>query len=470
MGIYNVAIIGGGIIGVSISRLLSKYYLKVCVIEKEEEVSFGTSKANSGIIHAGFHDSQDTVKGKLCARGNELYDEWQRELFFPMKRVGELMVIQSKEDFPILEKYSKLGIQNGVPDLRIIEGSKLLKMEPNLNPNSIAALYAPTAGVVNPYELTFALAENAQKNGVDFFCGHRVLEINGNTIITTKRKIDADFIINAAGLYADEIAKMVGIDHKITPRKGEEYLLDKKLKGIVKRIIFPCPKPDSKGILVIPTLDGTIMVGPTAKMQNDKEDLSTSDEGFNEVFSKAKGLVPSINPRFLISAFAGARPVSETGDFIIGKTTVPNFINVLGIQSPGLTSAPSISLMVSDILRSEGLTLKPKGTFFKAHKKRKRLREMRPIELAWAIRKDKQWGRVVCRCETVSQREIVDAIKMGARTLDGIKFRTRAGMGRCQGGFCTYHISDILSKELKISPLEITKRGDGSEFVRGKTK
>ena len=481
---YDAAIIGGGIVGVAIARLLSRYHLSLCLLDKGAELCFGTSKANSGIIHAGHHASHDTLKGRLCAPGNALYDGLYEELWFPFKRVGELVVARSPEEVKVLEKLRRQGRENGVPGLEIIEGEDVFRLEPNLSREITAALHAPSAGVINPYELTYALAENAQQNGLEVFLAAEVVAIEGrdegNRIIaeqrvsrdrTERRTVRAEFVINAAGLYADAVARMVGLDDfEIRPRKGQEYLLDKRCRGIVRKIIFPVPGPVSKGVLVIPTLDGTIMVGPSAEDMDDKENRTTTDEIFRKNFESAKRLVPALDSRQLISAFAGVRPASSTGDFVIGTTSVPGFINAAGIQSPGLTAAPAIAEMILGILRDEGLPLRPKGYFFVPFRKKRKLFELDLEGIRKRLEADSDWGRVVCRCERISEAEIRDAVRRGATTLDGIKFRSRAGMGRCQGSFCSFRIMEIIAEELGLDLREITKRGYGSEILGEKTK
>ncbi|MBF0359859.1 MAG: NAD(P)/FAD-dependent oxidoreductase [Oligoflexia bacterium] len=485
---YDVIVIGGGIVGASIIRELSRYDLKICLIEKEAELSFGVSKSNSGIVHAGFHSPPNTLKGPLCARGNFLYDQLHLELGVPFKRVGELVIIKQSEEIPDLEKFKRWGEECGVPGMKILNESEVHQYEPSLSTDVIGALYAPTAGVVNPYEFVFLLAQNAKKNGAEIKTSEEVISIGDRVaktteVITTKDRYNTKYIINAAGLYGDRIANMVGIyNFKIIPRKGEEYLLDKKLKGLVKQVIFPLPSKTSKGTLVIPTLDGTIMVGPSAEDIDDKNDLTTTDEVCWQIFDKAKQMIPAIHHKYLISTFAGNRPVpvkliknakgkyvkdpDGDDDFIIAKTDdVPGFINVAGIQSPGLTAAPAIAEKVISILKDDGVVLKANKYFVSTNPNPKKIREMSDDELDKLIKSEPDYGKIVCRCEMVSEGEIMNAIENGAQTLDGVKFRTRAGMGRCQGGFCSFKTMELLAKGLDISPLEITKRGEGSNIL-----
>lgn len=464
---FDVIIIGGGIVGTWIARELSRYTIKTCLIEKEYEVSFGVSKANSGIIHAGFHASNETLKGQLCTKGNNIYQKYKDELQIPFKQIGELVLIKHESEFAELEKLKAMAAINGVPGLEIIDQKRVRLLEPNVSDDVIGALFAPSAGVVNPYELVYLLVNNAQRNQVKFKTNEEVISIEERYLRTTKGRYSYKYIINAAGLYADRIANMVGLnDFTIKARKGQEYLLDKKCQGLINHIIFPLPSKTTKGTLIIPTLDGTIMVGPSAEEGYEKTDLGTTDEIFRKIFSHAKGMIPKVDPKYLISAFAGARPVATGEDFIIGPTKVKGFINAAGIQSPGLTAAPAIAEMVVGILKKEGLALEEKFNFIPTTNKFHKIRELDEKELAQLVDINPDYGNVVCRCEKVSKGEIKQAIANGAKTLDGIKFRTRAGMGRCQGGFCTFQTIDIISKELCISPLKVTKKGIGSEVLK----
>ncbi len=469
--IYDVAIIGGGVIGCAIARELMRYPIRAVLIDKESEVGFGTSKANSGIIHGGHHSSPNTLKGQLEWDGNQMWDPICEELGFGFKRIGELTVALSEDQLPTLEKLKQQGEEKGVPGLEIWDRDRLRKEEPSINEEAIAALHAPTTGVINPYEACFALIENACLNGLELAVESPVTDIADNdgvwTIKTPNREFNARYIINSAGLYADAIAEMAGVrDFTIRPRKGEEYILDKRLMGLVKRVIFPCPTPVSKGILVIPTYDGTLMVGPTAEMTDDKEDLTTTAVGSETVFSSVKRTVPGISERDCIAEFAGLRAVTETEDFIIGATSKRGFINVAGIQSPGLTAAPAIATMVADLLREQGLTLTPKDDFQPSVPKPIHFASLSTEEQIAIAEKDPSYGRIACRCELITEGEIIDAIRRGARTLDGIKFRTRAGMGRCQGGFCTGRCMELISQEAGIPFTKVTKRGGETWVVR----
>ena len=476
MGMYDVTIIGAGVVGTAIARELSKYKLKIVLLEKEEELAFGVSKSNSGIVHPGTQNDPNSLKGKLCVQGNRLTKELSRELGVDYREVGELIVAFSEEDIRELERLKKDAEILGVPGLEIVDREWLKEREPHLNPDVVAALYAPTAGIVSPYRLAYDLCENAIRNGLEVHTSRKVEKIipmeEGKNrffeVHTPGETYRTRFVVNSAGLYSDEISGMVGIDDfKITPRKGEEFLLDKKLAHLTNHLIFPLPTKVSKGVLAIKTADGNPMVGPTAEDVEDKEDLSTTDEGLEKVLSSVKKLVPAIDGRDIIAYFAGLRP-SAGHDFIIRhEDKVPGFVTVAGIQSPGLTSAPAIALMVCDLLKGAGLKMRKKFIFHGHRKKTVHLFETSFKETEKLIKKDHSYGDILCRCEMVSRKEVEDAIDRGARTLDGIKFRTRAQAGRCHGGFCTTRIMRVLSEKTKVPLTEVSKRGKGSEIVKG---
>jgi len=478
MSLYDVAIIGGGVTGASIARELSRYKQKIALFEKEEEVAFGVSKSNSGIIHPGTQNAPDSLKGKLCVEGNVLTRKISKEINADFKEVGSLVIAFSEEDIPRLRQIKKEAEMLGVPKLKIVDRAWLKKNEPNLTEDAHAALHCPTTGIISPYRLVYNLCESAVKNGVEIYTNAEVGNINvlrkacqekeaRFELSTQVGTFYARYVINAAGLFADEISKMVGAGNfKITPRKGEEFLLDKKREHLVNHVLFSLPTKTSKGVLVIKTSDGNPMIGPTAHEVEDKEDLSTSDEGLDEVVSSVKKMIPTINPGDIIAYFAGLRPASGHDFIIRHEDKVPGLVNVAGIQSPGLTAAPAIALMVAKILKENGLSLKRKFIFHKHIKKIIHLFEIPFSETKRLIKKDPGYGDIVCRCEMVSCKEVEDAIDHGATTLDGIKFRTRAQAGRCHGGFCTTRIMRILSEKAKIPLLGITKRGHGSEIVK----
>ncbi|MEJ2292618.1 MAG: NAD(P)/FAD-dependent oxidoreductase [Deinococcales bacterium] len=466
---YDVTIVGAGVIGCALARELSRYRLRVLLVEQAVEVGFGTSKANSGIIHAGHHSDPDTLKGALEWEGNRHWPGLADELGFGFRRIGELTVAFDEEDRRTLRRLMEQGQRKGVPGLELWPAERVRAEEPNLSTSVVEALHAPTAAVVNPYEACFNLAENAVLNGVELAAGEAVRAIEadaeGLLVHTPSRTVHTRFVLNAAGLFADRIAALAGAEpFTIRARKGEEYVLDKRLEGMVSRLIFPCPTPHSKGILVIPTYDGTLMVGPTARL-TDKDDLSTTPEGAEEVFAGAQRLVPGISERDCIAEFAGLRAVLESEDFLIGPTRVRGLLNVAGIQSPGLTAAPVIAERVVELLGEEGLPLELDDGFIARLEPTVRVAGLDPEVLAALARVDPRYARIVCRCELVTEGEVLDAILRGARTLDGLKFRTRAGMGRCQGGFCTWRCLALLSQATDTPIPSLTKRGDGSWVV-----
>jgi glycerol-3-phosphate dehydrogenase len=466
----DIAIIGGGVVGCALARELCRYRLRVALLEKAAEVGFGTSKANSGIIHGGHHADPKTIKGKLEWAGNQRWDQLAAELGFGFQRIGELTVAQAEAEIVELDKLLARGHDKGVPGLELWDRSRIRRAEPNLSPDLLAAVYAPTTAVVNPYEATLGLAENAVRNGLMLVTNCTVHALTQHdkrwTIHTTRGTFSSRFVINAAGLHADTIAELAGVrTFTIHPRKGEEYLLDKRLRGLVKRVIFPCPTPVSKGILVIPTYDGTLMVGPTAEETPDKADLTTTMSGGDAVFAAVQRLVPGISARDCIAEFAGLRAVTESNDFIIGPTAKRGFFHVAGIQSPGLTAAPAIADLVVEMLRDEGLALVPKANFVARNPPLIHFASLPTAEQIAVAAQDRRYGRIICRCEVVTEGEVVDAIQRGAATLDGIKFRTRAGMGRCQGGFCTGRCMELLARELGQPLTAITKRGGASWLV-----
>ncbi len=481
---FDVAIIGAGVIGGAIARELSRYRVRVALIEKEVDVSFGTSKANSGIIHAGFHSPPGSLKGYLEVKGNRVFDRLAEELGFPFQRRGELVVAFSEEEVEVLQQLYLQGRKNNVQYMELLGREKTLELEPALNPDVCGSLYAPTSGIIGPYEYCFALVENALQNGVELFLEEEVRWIGvshrgrGFRLETARgTRLESRYVVNAAGLYADQVASLVGItDFTIRPRKGEEYLLDKRVGDLVRRVIFPVPTEKSKGMLVIPTVDGPVMVGPTAEEVDSKEDTRTSREGLKRVFAHAQRMIPSIRSSDIITSFAGLRPVAygpraPGNDFIIGEAGggVPGFINAAGIQSPGLTASPAIAEMVRDALLRQGLRLEVNPEFQPLRRPTLRIRglvENRDYgRLAELIAGRPDYARIVCRCENVTEAEVVAAVRAGHSTLDGIKYASRACTGRCQGGFCTYRILKLLQRETG-RPLEaITKKGPGSELL-----
>ncbi|ROR29115.1 glycerol-3-phosphate dehydrogenase [Mobilisporobacter senegalensis] len=474
---FDVVIIGAGIVGSSIARELSRYKLKTCVLEKGSDVATGSSKANSGIVHAGFDAKSGTLKAKLNVQGNIMFDQLSKDLDFPFRKNGSLVLCFNKKDIQKLEELKEKGDRNGVSNLSVLTKEQLSALEPNLNENVEAALYAPTGGIVCPYEMTIAFAENACMNGVEFNFNTEVTDIikkeDSFIIETNNGRYGSKVIINAAGLFADEINNMVSKEKiEIKGRKGEYCLFDKTVGSLARMTLFQLPTSMGKGVLVSPTVDNNLLIGPTALDIPDKSDTTTTREGIEEVIDKARLTLREIPVNKTITSFSGIRAHAVKDDFIIGEASdVKGFINAAGIESPGLTSAPAIAKMIEEIV---GRILSPSfnENFNPIRKGIPRFREMNNEERDNLIKENPSYGKVICRCETVTEGEILNAIHrpLGARTLDAVKRRTRAGMGRCQSGFCSTKIVSILARELNLSEIEITKFGGASYLLIGENK
>ncbi len=470
--VYDVAIVGGGVTGAALARRLSAFELKTALLEKAVDVGFGVSKANSGIIHAGFHHCPGTLKAKLEVQGNMMYDRLHEELKFPFKRNGIIVAAFTINELKTIRKLYEQGVANGVSGLEICGADRLFSLEPKLNRNVVGGLYAPSGGVIEPYRFVFALVESAMRNGVELYTEFEVAKvaiIDGIFEITsqTGHAIQAKRVINAAGLYADRVSAIFGAEKfKLRVRKGEEFLLDRNSPACPGHVIFPVPEKDSKGMLVIPTVDGTVMLGPTAETVEDREDLSTTGANLEMVFLRAARMVDGVSRRDIISSFAGMRPVMDGDDFYIARSdVVPKFYQAAGIQSPGLTAAPAIAEYIRKIMEKDGMEFIPKRNFDPVLPEYRKISGPSPEALDALIRQDRAYANIICRCEHVSEAEIVEAIRKGHTTLDGVKFYTRAGMGRCQGGFCSFKILKIISRETGIPIEDVTKRGGNSRIV-----
>lgn len=476
--IYDVAIIGAGVIGSLTARELSRYKLKTALLEAANDVAMGASKANSGIVHAGFDAVPGTLKAKFNVKGTAMMADCCKELSVPYKNNGSLVVAFSEEEKETLNELYNRGVANGVEKLRIINRDELKELEPNISEEAVAALVAPTAGIVCPYELTIAAAENAVSNGVEFIRNCRVSAIDFNngvfTLKTTQGTIETKYVINAAGTHSDEIAKMIGDNSfEILPRAGEYFILDKAVGDLVSHTIFQCPSKLGKGVLVTGTVDGNLLIGPTASDIEDKDDKATTLQGLNEVKKLASKSCKNVSTRNAITSFTGVRARATTDDFILGPTEAnAQFINAAGIESPGLSSAPAIAVYLSNIICNAFGAVEANPSFDGVRHDVFRFRNASDEEKAAAIEKDAAYGRIICRCETITEGEIIDAIRApaGARDVDGVKRRTRAGMGRCQGGFCGSKVVEILARELGTEINEITKFGNGSVILFDKTK
>ncbi|MEG6585787.1 NAD(P)/FAD-dependent oxidoreductase [Dendrosporobacter sp. 1207_IL3150] len=467
----DIVIIGGGIVGTAIARDLSKYKLDVVLVEKQPDVAAGTTKANSAILHAGFDAHPDTLKAKLNVRGNALYHELEKELNLDIKWTGSLVVAKTDEEMETINELLVRGNENGVPGLEILSKDEVLAKEPNLSTDVKGALWAPSAGIFLPFGAAVAFADNAIMNGVKVITECTVEEIlieNGQVtgVQTDKGTINCKYVINAAGVHADDISRTVGDNSfSIKPRKGEYILFDRKVGGLVNTVVFPAPSKVSKGILICPTVHGNFFIGPNAQDIENKEDISTSPTGMSEIIDRAQGLLPHIPLREAITQFSGIRAAADCGDFVIRKSDyAAGLIHAAGIQSPGLTAAPAIAEFVTEILEKDGLQLIKKDDFKPESTKQIIFKELSLDEKQSLIEENPLYGRVICRCETITEGEIVAAIHQpcGAKTVDGIKRRTRAGMGRCQGGFCGPRVTAILARELNISVAEVRKETAGS--------
>ncbi|MBR5152075.1 MAG: NAD(P)/FAD-dependent oxidoreductase [Clostridia bacterium] len=473
---YDVAIIGAGVVGGMIARKLSAYQLKICILEKEHDVAMGATKANSAIVHAGFDAKEGSLKAKLNVQGSVMMEQVAKELGVKYKNNGSLVIGFDDADRQTLAELYTRGKSNGVKDLQLLGAEEVHKLEPALSSKVVCALYAPTGAIICPYELTVAAIGNAMDNGAELKCDFEVTDIQktdeGYQLVSGKETVSARYVINCAGLYTDRIASMIGDDSfSVHPRRGEYLLMDRECGTLVSHTVFRTPSKMGKGILVSPTVDGNLLLGPTSVDMEDKEDKETTAEGFAHIIREANENVDGIPMGKTITSFCGLRAVGSTGDFII---TAPEtgFIHVAGIESPGLSASPAISEYVADMLKEQGLSLKENPDYNPNRKSAYAFREASLEEKNRMIKENPAYGRVVCRCETVTEGEILDAIRTNpkAKDLDGVKRRTRAQMGRCQGGFCGPYITELLAKEMGIPYEGVTKFGGESMINVGVTK
>lgn len=474
---YDVIIIGAGVTGCAVARYLSRYQGSALVLERAEDVCCGTSKANSAIIHAGFDAAHGSLMAKMNVQGNRMLPELAKELDFPFRMNGSLVVCMSEEDMPRLRALYENGVKNGVEGLEIVDAQRLHELEPNVSKNAVAALWAPTGGIVCPFNMTIALAENANANGVDFRFNTKVTGFTrgeeGWTVHTEQGDFQTRYVVNAAGVYADVLHNMVSARKlHITPRRGDYCLLDRQVGGFVSHTVFQLPGKLGKGVLVSPTVHGNIIVGPTAIDIEDRDGTNTTAAGLEELIAKAGISVDNLPIRQTITSFAGLRAHEDHHEFVIGEAEdAPGFVDCAGIESPGLTSAPAIGLTVAELLR-EKLGLRKKEDFIATRKGLLDPKSLTKEAYQALIRESPAYGQIICRCEQVTEGEIIDAIRrhLGARSLDGVKRRTRAGMGRCQAGFCSPRVLEILARELGVSQAEITKCGGASRLIVGVNK
>lgn len=479
---FDVAIIGAGIAGSAVARQLSRYDLKIVVLEKGVEVCQGTTKANSAIVHGGFDAKEGTLKAKLNVLGCKMYPSICKELSVEYKNNGSLVLAFNENDMKHIHELYERGLKNGAKDIEIINGEKVKEIEPNVNDDVVGALWCKSSGIVCPFNLNIALMENAITNGVKLRLESEVLDIkkiedNCFEIKTKKEIIKSKYIINAAGVYSDKINNLIGgNEFYIIPRKGEYKVLDKSEGYKASHTLFTCPTEKGKGVLVTKTVHGNLLVGPNAKVV-EKDDITTSKSGLKEIMDGGRKSIPNIDFSKTITSFAGVRATPNTGDFMIFKSKVAKgFINVAGIESPGLASAPAIALYVEDLLKEimyeDNKKLELNKSFNPIRLKNKAFMEMSLEEQKEILNKDERYKTIICRCENITEGEIVDAINRpcGAKTVDGVKRRVRPGMGRCQGGFCGPKVVEILARELNITPQEVLKDYENSKMLVGKAK
>ena len=478
---FHVGIVGGGVIGSAIAWELSKYNLDVVVFEMGSDVASGASKANSGVVHSGINSAHSSLKARFCVEGNKMFQALADELGFPLQWVGKYVIAKNEEETKELERLKKVGIDNGVPGLEIKNGTEVT--EPNVS--CFAALWAPTAGIVSPYKFTIALAENAAVNNVKFLLETIVKDIekykDGFLIKTNNGEFHSKLLVNAAGLNCRNIVSMLEEpDFQVYPCRGEYLVLDKKYSSLVSSMIYPVPVNELGvlGVHITPTMEGNILLGPSAEFIDDAEDKRTTREMMKTLFQEAKEIIPAIPDKAVINAYSGIRcklASPEDGgwtDYKIKESKqAPGMINLLGIESPGLTGAPAIAKEVARMI-SQSIKLKSKDNFKSARMKRKRFSEISSKKQSDLIKKDERWGRIVCRCEQITEKEVIDALSnhLGAKTLSSVKYRCRAGMGRCQGGFCTQHVVRIMEEQFNMSVKDIKLRSPDSNLFYGRTR
>ena len=472
---YDVVVLGAGVVGCAIARELSRYALSVCVLERAEDVCCGTSKSNSAIIHAGFDAKPGSNKAKYNLRGNAMMDRLSQELDIPFRRNGSLVLCFSQEEMPHLRELYERGVQNGVPGLELLTGEQVRAMERAVSGEVVGALHAPSGGIVCPFGMTYALFENARANGAEFRfdCEVRSLRAigGGYAVETEQGMVETRLVINAAGVYGDVLHNQVcGDKVTIVPRKGEYCLFDKRDGGLVDHTIFQLPGAFGKGVLVTPTIHGNLLVGPTAEDIEDRRGTNTTAAGLSKALTTAARSVPNLPLRDVITSFAGLRAhaVGDVHDFIVGENA-EGYFDVIGIESPGLSSAPALGEAAAS-WAAEKLGATEKENFIATRRGIVDPRVLSFEERQALTQRDGAYANIICRCEQISEAEIVEAIRRGAKSLDGVKRRTRAGMGRCQGGFCAPRVMEILSRELGVPQTALTKAGGQSNLLVGKTK
>ena len=473
---FDACVIGAGVVGGLVARELTRYGMRVVILERESDVAMGATRANSAIVHAGFDAKEGTLKAKLNLRGSEMMAEVCRELGVKYKNNGSLVVGFDEEDKKTLEGLLERGRKNGVKGLLILGRDEILKLEPSIGDGVKYALYAPTGAIVCPYELCMAAVGNAMDNGAELRLGFKVEKIAKSAdvyeISSEKDSVRARYVINCAGVYSDEVAALVGASgFGVHARRGEYMLLDRECGSLVSHTVFRCPSRMGKGVLVSPTVDGNLLLGPTAEDIDDKSDVSTTAEALARIRVQSGEQVKGINFAKVITSFSGLRSVGSTGDFII-NTPKEGFINVAAIESPGLSSAPAIAEYVRGMIEDMGESLSERADFVATRRPMHYFKELSREEKNEIIKEHPEYAHVICRCETVTEGEILEAIRTNPKPtdLDGVKRRTRASMGRCQGGFCSPYVIELLARELGCDYTEVTKSGGGSYINLSRTK
>lgn len=475
----DVVVIGAGAVGCAIARELSKYEIRVIVVDKNEDVGGDASKSNSAIIHTGYDATPDSLESQLVVAANPMYDEIVKDLDVPFKRIGAILPAFTDEQFEKLPEIKAKAFKNRVYDVEYKSGEELLAIEPNLNPEVKGGLYIPRESIIDPFILVQALAENANANGVEFLLNAKVTDIkteNGKikSVVTTKGEIETTYVINSAGLYCDEIAEMVGkAEYKVVARKGQFYILDKKTNCQVNYIVLPIPTKITKGKLMCPTIHGNMLVGPTAEDQESKVDKSTSTEGLASIEKDVRNLIPNVNLRDTITQYSGLRPNrNPEGLHVDTYEDLYGYINLSGVRSTGLTLSVAMGKYVAQVMLNIGAKMVLKDNFIKTRKGIVKFSEQTREVQDELIKENPLYGNVICRCETITEAEILQAIHrpLGAKSVDAVKRRVRAGMGRCQAGFCGPKVLEILARELGVEPTQINKNNDGSYMVTGKTR
>ncbi|MDR1019957.1 MAG: NAD(P)/FAD-dependent oxidoreductase [Synergistaceae bacterium] len=481
-GNFDVIVIGCGIVGATIARELSRYTLKAAVLEKASDIPFGASRANSSMIHGGFDDEPGSAKAKFCPKGNRMYHALYEELDFKLRKFGSYVCAKGESEERHLKKLYEQGKANGTIGMEIVSGQKLREKEPHTAPDITAALWCESGAIVNNFEATLAFIDNARQNGVSLYMETAVDGILSDEsrssvrgVSTNRGNFYAPVIINASGVYADVISRMAGDDSFIIhPTKGEYFIFDRVAGDLVTSFLFSCPSKLGKGITVTHTADDNLLIGPTSVQQTDRDNRNTTPEGLDDTFDGARRLVPGIPRNMAITTFSGVRANSNTGDFYIKALDRPRgFVNVAGIKSPGFTSAPAIAWHVTELIREnlgDVVKFEKDPAFVPERKHIPRFADLGMEERQRLASSDPKWGQIVCRCESVTEAQVVEAIRRGARTVAAVKLWVRPGTGRCQGGFCSPRVVEILARELGVSPLEITRHGGKSHMLTSKTK